>query len=277
MLASCFIHLPGIGPAFEAKLRDAGIVCWDDALALPLPCGNARTAAIRHGVRESLRRLAEGDARWFGNALPPKEQWRLYPHFRHSVAYVDIETTGLSRDEAHITTIALYDGKTVRTYVHGRNLAAFADDILDYALLVTWNGRGFDAPFLRRELRIPLDMAHLDLLPVFRALGLRGGLKAVEKQLGLSRNDLEGVDGFTAVRLWYEFARTRNRAALETLLAYNVADVLSLEFLAAYAHARLAGMPADPAHLSPVRDDRNPFTPDAALLRRLCPFGAAYL
>lgn len=271
MLETCFIHLPGVGPAFEAKLREAGVFTWDQALAGDLPCGPARSQALRDGLLESRRRLLAGDAVWFGNALPPAQQWRLYPHFRHRTAYVDIETTGLTWPEDGITTIALYDGATVRTYVRGENLEAFADDILAYSLLVTWNGRGFDAPILRRSLRIPLDrgnMAHLDLLPVFRAMGLRGGLKKVEKRLGLDRGELDGVDGMAAVWLWREYERSGNRRVLETLLAYNVADVLSLEYLAHYAVLRHGGEP-EPAAPPPLRSDLNPFSPDASVLRRL--------
>jgi hypothetical protein len=38
---------------------------------------------------------------------------------------VDIETTGLSVPPSEITTIALYDGKSVRHYVNGYNLDDF--------------------------------------------------------------------------------------------------------------------------------------------------------
>lgn len=273
MLESCFIHLPGVGPAFDAKLRKAGIETWEDALSKPLPCGCERGGQLLAAIAESRERLASGDAAWFSRQLPPREQWRLFPHFRHSAAYVDIETTGLSWNESHITTIALFDGSSVRTYVYGDNLEAFADDILAYSLLVTWNGRGFDAPILRRALHIPLDqgdMGHLDLLPVFRALDLRGGLKAVEKKLGLDREELDGVDGWAAVRLWAEYERSGDPAALDTLLAYNVADVLSLEVLAEYAVRRLDNDAAvSPAPVSPVRSHLNPFSPDKKILRKL--------
>lgn len=271
MLETCFLHLSGIGPSFVKKLTEAGILCWDDAFAKPLPFGGKKAATLLAGVRESQERLASRDIRWFGDALPPAEQWRLYPYFKHKAAYVDIETTGLSWPEGHITTIALYDGENVRTYVKGRNLEQFADDILNYDLLVTWNGRGFDAPILRKSLNIPLDkgdMGHLDLLPVFRALDLRGGLKKVEKSLGIDRDELTGVDGWMAVKLWREFRQTRDERVLETLLAYNVADVLSLEYLAGYAVMRHTGMTLAECGVSGV-NECNPFTPDTRIIRKL--------
>ena len=270
MLETCFTHLPGVGPAMCEKLNKAGIFCWEDALIRPLPCGSAKAESLRAGIKESRERLSRGDACWFGNALSPSEQWRLFPHFQASAAYVDIETSGLSWPECHITTIALFDGKSVRTYVHGINLEAFADDILPFKLLVTWNGRGFDAPFLRRTLHIPLDkgdMAHLDLLPVYRSLGLRGGLKKVECKLGLDREELSGVDGLAAVWLWQRFEATGDKRYLETLLAYNAADVLSLEFLAEYAlkqHGASGFQSTREAKLS-----LNPHNPNPDILREL--------
>lgn len=271
MLEQCFLHLPGVGPAFCARLAQAGIRTWAEALERPLPCGPAKAEALRRELGLSQERLAAGDACWFGDRLTPAEQWRLFPHFRHKAAYVDIETTGLSRDDDVITTIALYDGERVRTYVRGANLEAFADDILPYTLLITWNGRGFDAPLLRRGLRIPLDtsgcMAHLDLLPVYRKLGLRGGLKGVEQALGIDREELDGVDGWAAVRLWREYERNGDKRVLETLLAYNAADVLSLEYLAGQAVARLGTPLADMPDR--VRYELNPCRPDRGVLRRL--------
>ena len=270
MLTTCFLHLPGVGPGFQAKLAGAGIVSWEDALRKSLPCGGKKAQAVLAGVEESRQRLEAGDIRWFGDSLPPSEQWRLFPHFGDGAAYVDIETTGLSWPDDCITTIALYDGKSVRTYVQGRNLEDFSDDILAYRLLVTWNGRGFDAPILRRSLNIPLDkgdMGHLDLLPVFRKLDLRGGLKKVEKRLGIDRDGLDGVDGWFAVRLWRAFERTRDERFLETLLAYNVADVLSLEYLAAYAVWQHTGLGMEEQGITEVKSGLNPFMPDRQVLR----------
>lgn len=269
MLTRCFLHLPGVGPVFTAKLSAAGIGSWEDALQKKLPCGVGKADILRAGIRESFRRLEMRDALWFGRALAPAEQWRLYPHFGHAAAFVDIETTGLAWPDAHITTIALYDGAAVRTYVQGENLDAFADDILSYTLLVTWNGRSFDVPFLRRALHIPLDMAHLDLLPVYRAMGLKGGLKKVELMLGLDRGGVDGIDGWDAVRLWRAYERTGDRRVLETLLAYNVADVLSLELLADHAVRRCETGAEEAPDKAGLRRDLNPHTPHREVIRRV--------
>ncbi len=279
MLTSCFLHLPGIGKTWQARLHEAGIDNWAKAAeacrecSLPLPV--KQRGLFASALAESEERLAAGDARWFSERLKGAEAWRLYPHFSHSAAYVDIETTGLGGPSDHITSIALYDGESVRCYVYGRNLEDFARDIRPYSLLVTWNGRCFDVPFIRRALSAPMEMAHLDLLPVFRAIGLKGGLKAVESKLGLTRqglNGAEGVDGWTAVLLWQEFRRSGDERALETLLAYNVEDVLSLEYLSRYACAFHAGGPLpDPRARLDGTDGSlsNPYRADADILGRV--------
>lgn len=267
MLTRTFLHLPGIGKASEARLKEAGLHTWDDALrAEALPLESFRHPLLAAGLAESAERLATGDALWFSERLPAPEQWRLYPHFHDRAAFVDIETTGFSWPAGYITCIALYDGVSLKTYVHGRNLEDFARDILEYDLLVTWNGRAFDAPFLRRALNIPLRLAHLDLFPVFRSLGIRGGLKKVEKHFGLERPGLDGVDGYMAVLLWREYLRAGCGNALETLLAYNAEDVLSLETLCRHACV-LRGVVPPP--LKSASCCANPFRPDEELLARL--------
>lgn len=270
MIRSTFRHLPGVGPGKEARLWQEGCLTWDDALARGrLSCRGGGGAAAH--LEESKARHEAGDAQWFGERLAPAEQWRLFSAYRHSVAYVDIETTGMAWPMAHITSIALYDGVTVRTYVHGENLEAFADDILPYRLLVTFNGRSFDAPFIERSFGIRLRMAHLDLRPVLRAAGYTGGLKRIEHSLGMGRGDLEGVDGFTAVLLWQHYERTGDTRALETLLAYNVEDVLSLEQLAVFAYNRhLAELPPLPvATLPQCGCAHNPWNAHPEVLARL--------
>lgn len=265
MLNRCFVHLPGIGRSMAQRLYAAGISSWDDALRHPaLPFTPALRAEFLRGLNESHRRLQAGDALWFSERLAAAEQWRLFPHFKGSAAYVDIETSGLAWPRAQITTIALYDGENLKVYVNGRNLEDFLSDIREYRLLVTWNGRMFDVPFINRAMGAELKMAHLDLFPVFRAMGIKGGLKKVEKQLGLEREELDGVDGYTAVQLWREYTRRREPKALETLLAYNAEDVFSLEYLSHYACAE-HGFPVGGSLEKP----ENPFKADPDLVTRL--------
>ena len=160
----------------------------------------------------------------------------MFPEFRSSIAYVDIETTGLDRGCDEITTIALFDGRSIRTYVQGENLSRFADDIRDYRVLVTYNGKSFDVPFMERYFNSRLNHAQIDLRYILKSLGFSGGLKSCERQLGMSRGDLSEVDGFLAVYLWDRYKRKGDLKALESLLAYNVQDTINLERLIVTAY-----------------------------------------
>ncbi|WP_028571960.1 ribonuclease H-like domain-containing protein [Desulfonatronum lacustre] len=235
MLTHSFCHLPRIGNVTERKIWEAGIPSWKEARNNGGRYPKLFSKAALETLEESEDRLDNGEAAWFAEHLPRNETWRLCSHFADRAAFVDIETTS-GPGPVHITTIALYDGERLRTYVHGRNLEAFGDDIREYSLLVTFNGRCFDAPIIQRELRAPLPEAHVDLRFVLRSLGMKGGLKSCEKQMGLGRNDLEGLDGYFAVLLWHEYQATGDERALETLLAYNAADVLSMPVLLAHAY-----------------------------------------
>jgi len=80
----------------------------------------------------------------------------------------------------------------------------------------------------------------VDLCYLLRRLGLTGGLKHVERQLGISRRpEVKGLDGLDATRLWREYRRG-SREALDLLLTYNKEDVVNMEALLAYGCAEMA-------------------------------------
>ena len=274
--------MPGVGLKAEQQLWSLGVASWDAVGQGQSVLGAGRRERVARHLEESQRQLADHNAAFFARTLPTSELWRLYPEFRESVAYVDIETTGLGGPGDHITTIALYDGRTVRHYVHGQNLADFARDIQAYRLLVTYNGKCFDLPLLRASFGIALDQAHIDLRYVLASLGYKGGLKGCERRLGLDRGDLAGVDGYFAVLLWQEYRRHQNVQALETLLAYNIRDVVNLEPLLVKAYnLKLAQTPFGPsAALDTPPPPAEPFRAHAPtvnrLLRHYAGFGARW-
>jgi uncharacterized protein len=272
VLRQTFCHVPGVGLKAEERLWASGVTSWD-ALGDGMVEGvtaRKREVLARH-VEESRRQLAGKNPLFFVETLPSAEQWRLFPDFRDSVAYVDIETTGLGGYGDHITTIALYDGRSIRHYVHGQNLADFKRDIGEYRLLVTYNGKTFDLPFLRAAFGLALDQAHIDLRYVLAGLGYKGGLKACERSLGLDRGDLAEVDGYFAVLLWNEYKRRQNVQALETLLAYNIRDVTNLEALLVRAYnLKVAAVPFGAGlALPPVVPPAEPFRAHEPTVRRL--------
>lgn len=236
MLTNSFIHIPGVGPRTEQLLWASGVLTWDDFVPpYPRRLSPLKIGLIRHYLERCQEEWAvspKAIARMFG----PAESWRLFPEFRHALAFLDIETTGLAGEGSEITTIALYDGISVFYYVQGGNLDAFPEHIKRYEAIVTYNGRCFDAPVIERFFGITLDHVHIDLRYVLRALGYSGGLKACEQRLGLDRGELAGVDGYLAVLLWHEYRRNNNQKALETLLAYNIQDAINLETLLVLAY-----------------------------------------
>lgn len=237
MLTHSFIHLPGIGTKTEEKLWQAGIhrwSQWQDNPPVKLP--NSSLPELSRLLHSSAENLAKGPD-FYSRRLPANEQWRLFSHFRDNTAYLDIETTGLGQN-SEITTIALYDGHEVHCYVNGQNLDDFENDIWKYEILVTYNGKSFDIPFLERWFRMKLTHAHIDLRYILAKLGFKGGLKGCEKQLGINRGVLDGVNGYFAVLLWQDYINNNNEKALETLLAYNIEDTVNLERLLIEAYNR---------------------------------------
>ena len=59
---------------------------------------------------------------------------------------------------------------------------------------------------------------------------MKGGLKVVERKLGIERQ-LKGVDGYVAVQLWSDYVNNGNFVSLQTLLAYNGQHVVNLRVL----------------------------------------------
>jgi uncharacterized protein len=233
MLRHTFQHIPGCGERRERTLWRRGISTWDDFLADPgrsgLPLMWLREAqAIIQLSQEALR---QGNIYFFAQLLPTREHWRLYGDFQAVTAYLDIETGPLRNGRQGITVIGLSDGREFRSFIHGRNLHTFEDYLRRYDLLVTFNGRSFDLPFIERDLGIPIHQAQIDMKMFLHRLGYHGGLKRIERQWGIVREDgVAGLTGFDAVLLWARYRRG-DPEALERLIAYNRADVVNLEVL----------------------------------------------
>jgi hypothetical protein len=124
---------------------------------------------------------------------------------------------------------------------------------------------------IERHFGFRLTQAHLDLRPLLQSLGFVGGLKGCERQMGLDRGELAGVDGYFAVLLWREYCRTRARRVLETLLAYNMEDTVNLEMLLVMAYnLKLQGTPFAESHRLPLPIlPEKAFLPDLELIARL--------
>jgi len=169
---------------------------------------------------------------YFAESLPRREWWRLYSAFRSSTVFLDIETTGLSRYYDEVTMIGLFDGERVKIFVKGQNLDDFPNEIRKYSMIVTFNGTLFDLPFLASKFEsLKLPRVHVDLRFFLRRLGYKGGLKLVEKRVGIIRDkEVQSIDGFGATVLWNRYLRG-NVDALRLLVEYNIADTTNLKTL----------------------------------------------
>jgi len=272
MLKNTFVHVPGIGIKSEQKIWSSGIHSWDDLdkgdPSFAVRVGKER---LERSIEESIEHLSNLNPEFFGNRLPSNHHWRMFPEFKKSIAYLDIETTGLESWSNQITTIAVYDGTSIFTYVQGQNLQEFKEEIQKYKVLVTYNGKCFDVPFIESSFGITMNQVHIDLRYVLKSLGYTGGLKGCEKKAGIDRGELEGVDGYFAVLLWNEFQRTKNHKALETLLAYNIQDVVNLETLMVLAYnLKLKETPFIESHLLELPSPPQfPFQADLKTIERI--------
>lgn len=154
-----------------------------------------------------------------------------------SCAYLDIETTGLSPDNGDLTVIGLFlEGKEEKRIVQ-----LFDEDISANKLrqslkgierLYTYNGERFDLPFIKAKLGVdlPRSCQHRDLMYDCWGRNLYGGLKEVERKLGIARLSV-GIDGRAAVELWFRYKDFGDRRSLARLLEYNKEDVCNLKLL----------------------------------------------
>ena len=163
MLKNTFVHVPGIGIKSEQKIWSSGIHSWDDLdkgdPSLIVRAGKER---LERSIEESIKHLSNLNPEFFGNRLPSNHHWRMFPELKRSIAYMDIETTGLESWSNQITTIAVYDGTSIFTYVQGQNLQEFKEEIQKYKVLVTYNGKCFDVPFIESSLGIKMNQVHID-------------------------------------------------------------------------------------------------------------------
>jgi uncharacterized protein YprB with RNaseH-like and TPR domain/predicted nuclease with RNAse H fold/dephospho-CoA kinase len=143
-----------------------------------------------------------------------------------TVIFLDIETTGLSRYYDDLTIVGYQMNGRYNAFIAGDDPAGLLGSLQSATTLVTFNGTLFDIPFLKKTFgAIALPQVHIDLRYASRRVGLRGGQKAIERELGLThRGGIDDVDGAAAVLLWHEYLRGRAQS-LQKLIDYNFADV----------------------------------------------------
>ncbi len=262
-----FLHLPAVGPSLERRLWKAGFQDWD-GLWQALTSGRSARECTRVSQQRELfneptgkdelnndkltiqwiDRLDESRSalemaryEYFLEQLRPSAHWRLLPAVIDRALFLDIETTGLSREHHYVTVIgAQYEG-VFHQWTWPQSVARFSELLEEASAVITFNGSRFDIPFLNRQL--PLlgrRKAHIDLRQVAHAAGMRGGQKEIEKKCGLRRGiDIAEYDGEKAVFSWCA-ALYGNTKEYDRLLRYNRADVEALPRLASHLYEILS-------------------------------------
>ena len=237
MIENTFIFLQGIGETSEQRLWQEGIRCWDDFLTAPSITwiGQEKKRLYDEQISIAKERLQMRDAHFFAQLLNPREHWRLFPVFRNSAVALDIETNGYSAQQGgYVTVVGLYDGCDYRALVRGSTLSTkrLEQELERYLYLITFFGSVFDLRFLQEDLAIKYRGLHFDLCFAARRVGMRGGLKMLERTIGIERNhEIQGLDGQDAVYLWHAVQRGDGES-LALLIDYNRSDTVNLFLLA---------------------------------------------
>ncbi len=243
MIRQSFIFLDRISAKKEKELWLQGITDWHVFLKTKKIKGISLSVKSYYDrkIREAQQALREGNSCYFTDKLPAIEQWRLYDYFKEDCGYLDIEVDSSGR----IVVVGISTYFTTTFFVQGANLEKYflEKELQKYNLLVTFNGSAFDLPRLKKQLGISITVPHIDLKPLCVKLGLKGGLKEVEKHLHLRRpRHLYG----NPVDLWRAFHASGDREYLELLLEYNREDVENLRAVMekVYAHLKKEFIPA---------------------------------
>ncbi|NGM71061.1 ribonuclease H-like domain-containing protein [Natronolimnobius sp. AArcel1] len=226
-IENSFIPVEGVGDATERRLWKNGITHWDEFDGSVV--GDTLADRIERFIDEGRTHLERGDVSPFAEQLPVASRWRLYENVREQTCFLDIETTGLDATCNDVTTVSLHQAGETKTFVNGRDLTRdrLERELESSSLLVTFNGARFDVPFLETCYDVDVTVPHVDLMYACKKVGLEGGLKSIERDLGIDR-DMPDISGRDAVRLWHEYERGDD-AALETLIEYNRADTKNMQ------------------------------------------------
>ncbi|EMA39117.1 ribonuclease H-like domain-containing protein [Halobiforma nitratireducens] len=226
-IENSFIPVRGVGEKTERRLWKAGVTHWDEFDGGVV--GETLADRIDTFIADGRRHLERGDISPFAEQLPAASRWRLYENVSTETCFLDIETTGLDASCNDVTTVSLHRGGETKTFVKDRDLTAdrLARELEQSSLLVTFNGQRFDVPFLETCYDLDVSVPHVDLMYPCKKLGLDGGLKQIERDVGIDR-ELDDLSGRDAVRLWHEYERG-DEGALETLVEYNRADTRNMK------------------------------------------------
>ena len=244
MIQQSFIFLDKIKQKTEQNLWKQGIGNWDSFLKAEGVKGIAgyRKKYYDRQLLKAKEELYNLNSEFFLD-LPQSEMWRLYGFFKDEAVFLDIETSGMDKFD-DITVIGLFDGLETKTMIRGINLNFYElrKELRKYKLIITFNGSTFDIPFIKKRYPGLLpNIPNFDLRVACSRVGLTGGLKEIEKKIGIKRNAIiEKMYGGDPLLLWKMFRASGDDYYLRLLVEYNEEDVFNLKKIADLVYNELS-------------------------------------
>ena len=245
MIQNTFLFLERVSNGLEENLWEQGIKDWDSFLNANLIKGISKKRKLYYDrkILEARKALYNQNSSYFKKILPQAEYYRLYDFFKDDAVFLDIETTGLDRNNDDITVIGLFNGIDTKTMIKGINfnLKELKNELNKYKLIVTFNGSSFDIPFINKLYPDLLpNIPNFDIKSITNKLSLKGGLKEIEKKLGIKRNKIiEKFYGGDALTLWKMYRATGDDYYLKLLVEYNEEDIINLKTIAEHCIGKL--------------------------------------
>ncbi|MSQ59165.1 MAG: DUF429 domain-containing protein [Betaproteobacteria bacterium] len=235
MLRATFKHLRGLLRESESRIWQRGIMRLEDYVQPTYQLdlfSNGHDAKPAPLVAETIQAIANKDVEFFANELYPEDWFRVVLEYPNDTIFLDLETTGLSKYYDIVTIVGWSLNSKYHVHIRGQDDSKLRRDLRDASAIVTYNGTLFDIPFLQKDFPgVELPPIHVDLRFAGKRVGLTGGQKDIENQLGLARSKIaQKIQGEIAPVLWANYARGDTKA-LRRLIAYNHADVGGLQFI----------------------------------------------
>lgn len=184
----------------------------------------------------------------FENKLSYQVQNAMAEHiFQESALFVDIETTGFSSVHTHVYLIgcAFRCGEKMFTrqfFAESKAqeafmISAFLQFAKDYQTLITFNGLGFDIPYLQgrcRVLNIEEDFSSFSYIDIYKIISPYKKIlklsnlkqKTIESYLGIVREDT--YTGGELINVYHEYINAPNEEKLLVMQLHNYEDVTGM-------------------------------------------------
>jgi uncharacterized protein YprB with RNaseH-like and TPR domain len=160
------------------------------------------------------------------------------------VIFMDVESTGLGNSPLFLIGIMVWDGDgfTVRQFFarnyaeEAATIASFLDVCAEKKLLITFNGKSFDFPYIRARAAasgVPFAIAphHLDLLHVSRRIWKRRlpdcRLQTLETLI-CGRQRHGDIPGAEIPDAYHEYVRNEDAWQMVDVLKHNMLDLVTL-------------------------------------------------